>query len=522
MSFSLHTSSTSHKLHVTASGRFGEDPAHNLTSNCAAGADSLLCTTDVTKRGRSYGQLFMMDGDTAAEALRLSWSRLSRHTNFQDMLTCLLVNRQLRKTLQQTSSECWRTAAEQSYSVSGVAAVTVQQVCCQVQRCLRARATLPSCRFELWQQAVLTKAAILSATLAPCSSFLALVCIRHVLVCKADSSTQSTLTLGRGWQSCCAAFSSDSRLLAVLSHAKRCRIQLQILDVGSQSITSHTEALHGSLVCEAVRCYSVHNNVAVHYSCEHGDYDCMGLLLDWQSCAVIRRASLPLAWLQQPEPKFLQACFSPDLKLIAAIPATAPASVVLHDALSHACLCTVLMHKQASTLLWLSPDKVLVRGHDAWLGLVDTGVGSITWTAEVPRHFALWPCLGAGDMVLESRQALGDLAASRQLWVMCKATGLRRQVAAGMDLHAVRIQHCSMHPSGLAVCLVTSVMGRSGKTRAMLQPLQTQTDLDGAGVELADWQPKATSEPVACTWSCDGTLLLMTHGRTAVLADFGI
>lgn len=467
----------------------------------------------------------MTSRDTA-EALSASWRSLSRHLEFQDMCTCLHVCTTVRKALSQTEPSIWRRAAQQTCVLPDLAVLSIQQVCCQVHRVLRSRSRLLGGKSQpsKWQQA--SKSKIVSAAVSPCCSWVAVVCSTHVCLLSAkDSTSAARVPMQPGWQCCTAAFSSDSRSLAVLSRFKRRRLQLRILDISTHCISSHTEEVLGSLSCQDAECWPAGCQVAVRYSSEDFRFQrhIRGLLINWQDCAVHSRVSLPIAWLMQPEPRMLQSRFSPGLSLIAAIPAAAPNSVAIHDAQSHDQLYSVDMQHAAGTLLWLNSSQVLVRGRETWLALVQIQgqQAGIKWTADVPRHYSLWPCLGAQALVLESRQALGDLAASRQLWLLDKATGLKRSIAGSLDLQTVRLQHCSMHPQGLAASLLYTTTGKSGRGLAVLLPLQGSADLDDGSCQLAEWQAKATAAPVDGIWSSDGTLHLTCHGHAAILHDFG-
>ena len=462
----------------------------------------------------------------AVEAIRLSWTLLAEHLKFRDMLASLHTSSRLRRALLQTPPATWSRAAHSACSLPGIPATNVRHFCCQVQRVLQARNKLLSTNLEskTWQQA--GKGSISAAAIAPCSDLVALVHSRSVcLISAKDGSNAASVALQSGWQGCTISFSPDSKFLAILCHCKRRRLEVQILDVQTKHTVSCTEPLDGQLVIQSTRCCPLVIGLAVQYSIEDSGLAQLnsGWLMDWQSCAVLHRVCLPKAWLLQPEPRVLQAQFSPALSFIAAIPAAAPASVAIHAAQSLVQLYTLEMQSAGGTLLWLGLDEVLVRGREAWLGIVQIQEerAGIKWVANVPRHHSLWPCPGAQSLVLESRQALGDLAASRQLWLMDKATGHKHSFAGELDLHAVRLQHCSLHPQGLAVSLVYTPTGRSGKGTALLLPLQGLADLLEKAVTLAEWQPKAQAAQVEGLWSSDGTRLLICRGQSAVLHDFG-
>ena len=462
----------------------------------------------------------------AVEAIRLSWTLLAEHLSFRDMLASLHTSSRLRRALQQTPPATWTRAAHCVCSLPSIPVTSMPQFCIQVQRVLHARTELlsPNLESERWQQA--GNGGISAVAMAPCSNLIALVHSRSVrLIRSKDGSTAASVALRSGWQGCTISFSPDSTFLAILCHCKRRRLEVKILDVETKHIVSRTDALDGQLVIQSARCWPLLTGLAIQYSVEDGGYaqqnSCQ--LVDWQSCVVLRRVCLPKAWLLQPEPRVLQAQFSPALSFIAAIPAAAPTSVAIHAAQSLVQLFTLELQCAGSTLLWLGPDEVLVRGREGWLVIVQVQEerAGIKWTAQVPRHHTIWPCPGAQSLVLESRQALGDLAASRQLWLVDKATGRKRSFAGKLDLHAVRLQHCSLHPQGLAVSLIYSPTGRSGKCSALLLPLQGSADLVGKAVTLAEWQPKAQAAHVEGVWSSDGTRLLMCHGQSAILHDFG-
>ena len=450
-----------------------------------------------------------------AAAVAEQWHQLARQLSLADMAACTRACTSLRAALLQTDVNLWLAVAHRQ--LPALQATSVQQVLLQLSRATLALQKLRgplSC--NSWRHT--TPAAVAAAVPSPNGCWVAVAAGRTVSVlCASSGDSHAVLDLGKGRQACTVSFSSDCSVLVVISQGKSFQYRLHGLDISSGDAAPTVELFREQHRCQVTNTSFCNDCLAVSYSFEDAQYGwhLEGLLFDMRLRRVQQKLSIPQHWRRLDGPSYLQACFSPDCTSVAAIPAAQPCAVTLFrsDALQQP-QHRFLLQQACSVLSWIDNEQLLVRGQQPWLTLLDCTARSVLWTMETPKHLVLWPCPGSSHLLMESRRALADLTASRQLWSVCKASGSRVEVAADLDLHSTRLRACTLHPSGWALAVVLQTPG--GKQQMCdCRLLQASQCAEQQSVQLADIEGARHPWVPTCSWSADGSRLLVA-GRQAV------
>ena len=454
----------------------------------------------------------------AAAAVGLCWERLSDQLSLPDLVACTHICTDIRAALLKTAPAPWLLAARQR--LPELQAGSVEEVLRQVRRAARALASLDSP--STWRHKA--AAPIVTAALSSDGCWLAVAERRSLRVLAASSGApKAALRLGKGRQTCTACFSLDSSMLLALSQGGD-SYQLHSLQLATEQAAPGVTVFQEPHLCRnvAARCFG--SSLAVSYSYEDAQYGLhlRGVLIDVRTSSVLQRVASPAAWRRLHEPSCLQACFAPNLALVAAIPAAAASTVVLRKGTSLQQVHLFELQQPASTLTWTDCTRLLVNGQQPWLAMLECSAKCVLWTQEIAQHTVVWPCLGSTHLLLETRQPLRELATSRQLWRVCKASGAKTEVTADWDLHSIRLRACVLHPAGCALAAVHQ--GPAKTCKAVLvrvtQRQQQQQQQQQQPTQLAEIESAAHPWAPHCQWSPAGDRLLIVGCRSVDVCDF--